>query len=62
MSGDIESTDEAVEQERDVEASPDIEAVGEEEEDELEAESEEEEEDRESDKIEEREVQKESEG
>ena len=49
-----ESEDEAVQQERDIMASPDVEPV-EEEDEELEAESEDEEEDRESDVIEERE-------
>ncbi|MDE1853745.1 MAG: hypothetical protein KGI38_08365 [Thaumarchaeota archaeon] len=55
MSTDSEGSDEAIEQERDVEARPDV-APADEEDDELEDEAEVEEEDRESDDIEERET------
>jgi hypothetical protein len=55
MSSDTEDEQEAVEQERQTEAAPDVEPVGEEGDEELEEETEEEVEERESEKIEERE-------
>ncbi len=61
MSNDKEESDEAIEQERDLTASPDI-APADEEDEELEEEAEVEEEDRETDEIEEREDERASKG